>query len=154
SIEEIAARLDDCFRLLVGGSRTAPPRQQTLRGAIDWSYDRLSSVERQLFAALAIFDGGWTASAAEAVCSGPGLAREELLPVMRQLVEKSLVVVDVQPHGHRFRLLEPLRAYARERARVAADLPTLEQRHLIWCLELAEASPPQQLDPGHINLLA
>lgn len=154
NVEEIAARLDDRFRLLVSGSRAAPPRQQTLRGAIEWSYDLLSPAERRLFAALSVFDGGWTTEAVEVVCADAEMPRETVLYLLRQLVGKSLVVVDQTADGPRLRLLETLRAYARERAQATGDLANVEKRHTAWCLELAEMSPPQQLDPAHISLLA
>ncbi len=154
SVEQLAARLDDRFQLLVGGSRTAPPRQQTLRGAIDWSYALLSEPERRLFAGLSVFAGGWTLEAAGAVCAREGVDARDILVLLRQLVDKSLVVVDATPEGTRYRLLETLRAYGRERAEAAGELATLERRHLEWCLGLAEASPPERLDPKHVALLA
>jgi predicted ATPase len=70
-VEQIAARLDDRFRLLVGGNRTAPPRQQTLRAAVQWSYELLSNAQRRLFERLAVFAGGWTLEAAESICRSP-----------------------------------------------------------------------------------
>jgi non-specific serine/threonine protein kinase len=154
SVEEIAARLDDRFHLLVSGSRTASPRQQTLRNTIEWSYDLLDPAQQKLFMALGVFEGGWSAPAAEAVCGGNGTAPESVIGLLRQLVEKSLVVVDQTPDGHRFRLLETLQAYARERMQVRGELTNLEKRHLSWCLGLVEATPPQHLDPMHIQTLA
>ena len=107
-VEKIAERLNDRFRLLTGGSRTALPRQQTLRGAIDWSYSLLSEPERTLLRRLAVFVGGWTLEAAEAVCS-EGL--DDVLDALTRLVDKSLVTVD---ETGRYRLLETIRQYARE----------------------------------------
>lgn len=92
TIGQIAARLDDRFQLLRGGSRTTLTRQQTLRATIDWSYDLLSEAERLLFRRLAVFVGGWTLDAAEVMCAGNGLETAEVLPLLAQLVDKSLVV--------------------------------------------------------------
>jgi predicted ATPase/class 3 adenylate cyclase len=94
SVEQIAARLDDCFRLLTGGSRTALPRQQTLRAAIDWSYELLSGTERALLRRLSVFAGGFTLGAAETVCGEECVAPEDVLELLGQLVDKSLVVVE------------------------------------------------------------
>jgi predicted ATPase/DNA-binding XRE family transcriptional regulator len=154
SIEQLAARLDDRFRLLVGGSRTAPPRQQTLRGTIDWSYGLLSDAERRLFTSLSVFAGGWTLEAAEAICELEGIGAQDVLALLRQLVDKSLVVVDDFPHGVRYRLLETMRAYGREQAEAAGDLPSLERRHLEWYLAMAESVPYDQPDFDHIQRLA
>jgi predicted ATPase/transcriptional regulator with XRE-family HTH domain/Tfp pilus assembly protein PilF len=154
SVEQLAARLDDCFGLLVGGSRTAPPRQQTLRGAIEWSYGLLSEPERRLFARLSVFAGGWTLEAAEAVCADDVVAAHEILGLLRQLVDKSLVVAEETPNGTRYRLLEILRAYGRERTQAAGELSALEQRHRRWYLELAEASPSEELAFERVARLA
>jgi predicted ATPase/class 3 adenylate cyclase len=115
-VEQIAARLDDRFRLLTGGSRTAVPRQQTLRALIDWSYDLLAEAERVMLQRSSVFVGGWTLEAAEAVCAGDGLDHDEVLDVLAQLVNKSLVVADrEQGQETRYRLLETIRQYALER---------------------------------------
>jgi predicted ATPase/DNA-binding CsgD family transcriptional regulator len=145
TVDEIAARLDDRFNLLVGGGRTAPPRQQTLRGAIEWSYDLLGQPEQRLWAALSVFAGGWTLDAAEAVCPAASVRVDaderasSVLALLRQLIEKSMVVVDQTPDGTRYRLLESQHAYAKERAQAAGDLPALERRHLEWCVALAQS---------------
>ena len=113
-VEQIAARLDDRFRLLTGGSRTALPRQQTLRATIDWSHDLLTEPERALLRRLAVFAGGWTLEAAEAVGAGDGhRARRTVLDLLTRLVDKSLVQVDGAGGGEaRYRLLETVRQYA------------------------------------------
>jgi predicted ATPase len=112
SVEDVAARLDDRFRLLTGGSRTALPRQQTLRGAIDWSYDLLTEPERILFRRLAVFAGGWTLAAAEAVCAGEGIEPGDVLDVLAHLVDQSLVIAVTSAAGvaglTRFGMLETL----------------------------------------------
>jgi predicted ATPase len=105
SVEQIAVRLDDRFRLLTGGSRTALPRQQTLRALIDWSYDLLNDAERTLLRRLAVFAGGWTLEAAEEVYGGEETPAQEVLDLLLQLVNKSLVQTE-DPAGevrYRFR---------------------------------------------------
>ena len=108
--EQIAARLNDRFKLLTGGSRTALPRQQTLRALIDWSYDLLPDPEKALLRRLAVFAGGWTFEAAEAVCDS-----DDLLDALGHLVDKSLVAVDDCVGEARYVLLETVRQYAREK---------------------------------------
>src|SRR5215831_8611395 len=91
AVEQIAARLDDRFQLLTGGSQTVLPRHQTLRAMMDWSFELLSEAERILLRRLSVFAGGWTLEAAEAVCSGNGVDASDILDLMTQLVDKSLV---------------------------------------------------------------
>ena len=125
--EQIAARLDDRFRLLTGGSLTALPRQQTLRGTLDWSYDLLSELERTLFRRLAVFAGAFTLEAAEAVGAGDGIATDEVIDLLAGLVSKSMVVVGRETEAVRYRLLETVRQYAWEASggrRERARLPT------------------------------
>ena len=94
SIEQIAARLGHCLKLLRGGSRTALPRHQTLLAAIDWSYNLLSETEKTLFHRLSVFSGGWTLEAAENVCVGGPVERDNLLELLSGLIDKSLVSLD------------------------------------------------------------
>jgi predicted ATPase len=136
SVENIAARLNDRFRLLTGGNRTALPRQQTLRALIDWSYDLLTQKERALFRRLAVFAGGWTIEAAEAVGADGKLGEPEVLDLLTALVEKSLVAME--PNGGRYRLLESVRQYAQERLDVSGDGDVTRTRHLASYLKLAE----------------
>src|SRR5205823_6624354 len=112
SVEQLAERLDDAFRLLTGGSRMAPPRQQTMKAMLDWSYGLLDEPERALLRRLAVFAGGWDLRAAEAVCGADGIAPEDVLELLARLVEKSLVVVEEHDGRGRYRLLEPIRQYA------------------------------------------
>ncbi len=112
SVDQIAARLHDRFRLLGGGDRTALPRQQTLRALIDWSHDLLTAEERALFRRLAVFAGGFTLEAAEKVGAGGDLDERDVLDLLTRLVEKSLVALDAG--GERYRLLETVRQYAYE----------------------------------------
>ncbi|HLZ30278.1 MAG TPA: AAA family ATPase [Chloroflexota bacterium] len=115
SVDQLATRLDQCFRLLTGGSRTALPRHQTLRAALDWSYELLTESERCLLNRLAVFAGGSSLEAAEAVCAGEAIEQQDVLDLLGRLVNKSLVVALEDPDcGGRHRLLEPVRRYAHE----------------------------------------
>jgi len=135
SLEQIASRLDDRFKLLTGGSRTALPRQQTLRALIDWSFDILSEPERALLERLSVFSGGWTFEAAEA--TSPDL---DVLNVLAQLVNKSLVVMEGESGETRYGLLETIRQYAREKLEAAGGLERARDRHLDYFSGLAERS--------------
>lgn len=140
SVEQMAARLDERFRLLNRGSRMALARHQTLRAAIDWSYDLLTPPERALFRRMAVFAGGWTLEAAEVVGSDDAgvVYREDVLELLGRLIDRSLVVAD-ERHGEvRYRLTETLRLYAEERLREAGERDTCEDRALTWYLALAE----------------
>jgi predicted ATPase/class 3 adenylate cyclase len=151
SVEQIAQRLDDRFRLLTGGSRTGLPRQQTLRALIDWSYDLLSGAEQTLLRRLSVFAGGWTLEAAEQVCSGGSAREEDVLNLLGRLVDKSLVLVDdVEGQGRRYRLLEMVRQYSRDRREEQDDSDEARERHYAWFLALAEDAEAQLrgLDQG------
>ena len=153
-VEQIAQRLDDRFRLLTGGSRTALPRQQTLRALIDWSYDLLPESERALLRRLSVFVGGWTLEAAETVCQGKGVADYDVLDPLTQLVNKSLVVVDVDEGAEmRYRLLETVRQYAREKLSDAGEGMDVRDRHLEYFLGLAERAEPELTGPRVVEWL-
>jgi len=115
SVEEINSKLDRRFRLLTGGSRTALPRQQTLRSLIDWSYNLLSELEKGLFCRLAVFSGNWTLEATERVCTYPDLEEYEILDLLTSLTDKSLVGTDLNEGATYYRMLETVREYALER---------------------------------------
>jgi non-specific serine/threonine protein kinase len=138
TVEQIAARLDQRFRLLIGGSRTAMPRQQTLRATVDWSYELLAERERLLLQRLAVFAGGWTLEAAETVCSGGGIEEQQVLETLSALVDKSLVQAEAQGEAVRYRLLETVRQYAREMLQQSGEEAVVCARHLSWLLALAE----------------
>jgi predicted ATPase/class 3 adenylate cyclase len=141
SPQEIAARIDERFRLLTGGSRTAVERHQTLRRAVEWSYDLLAERERTVLDRLGVFAGGFTLEAAEAVVAGDKIEPDEVLDSVAQLVDKSLVVAEREHHDTRYRLLETIRTYALERLDDAGATDTLRQRHATWCAEfVAQAS--------------
>jgi non-specific serine/threonine protein kinase len=112
SVEQISERLEDSLRLLAGRDRTAPMRQRTLRGTMDWSYGLLGETERKLFGRLSVFAGGWTLEAAEVVGAGDGIEEEDVLDLLSGLVDKSLVVAEPGGEGApRYRMLEPIRQY-------------------------------------------
>jgi predicted ATPase/class 3 adenylate cyclase len=133
SPEQIASRLDDRFRLLVGGSRTALPRQQTLRALIDWSYDLLSEEEKGLFRTASVFVGGWTLDALEAVADDPNA-----LEHLEQLVNKSLVIAEERDNEMRYFMLETIRQYAREKLFDAKQASSARDRHFIYFDNLSE----------------
>jgi non-specific serine/threonine protein kinase len=133
---ELAVRLEDRFRLLTGGSRMGVERHQTLRAAVDWSYDALSAPERGLLERMSVFAGGCTLEAAEVVCTGGGLERDAVVDVMSQLVAKSLVVVDRQPRTARYRLFEIIRQYAREKLIASGEHERVRGRHSDWSAAL------------------
>ncbi|MGW4797355.1 ATP-binding protein [Nonomuraea sp. NPDC004297] len=148
SVGQLVERLDHRFRLLAGGARTAPARHRTLRAAVDWSYRLLSPQERLLLRRTAAFRSAWTLDLAEWVCSGPGLAEEEVLPRLCDLVDKSLVVLDGEVAGQaRYRLLETVREYALEQLAESGEEAELRRRHLTALARLA-ASFKESLAPG------
>jgi non-specific serine/threonine protein kinase len=154
SVEGIAARLDDRFRLLIGGARDALPRQRTLRATLDWSYDLLSVVEQALLRRYSVFAGGWTLAAAEAVCAGDGIEDWEVFDLLDRLVNKSLVQA-ADPDGEvRYWLLETVRQYGLQQLELANETATLRERHLRWCVTLAEQAAPALLGPKQATWLA
>jgi predicted ATPase/class 3 adenylate cyclase len=154
SVEQVAARLDDRFRLLTGGTRTALPRQQTLRALIDWSYDLLSEDERTLLCRLAVFSGGWVLEAAEQVCSGGNIKTDDVLDLLDHLVDKSLVVVDVgQNQETRYRTMETIRQYAREKLSERGESAPNRTRHLAYFLKLVRDIEPGLRGPQQVELL-
>jgi predicted ATPase/transcriptional regulator with XRE-family HTH domain/tetratricopeptide (TPR) repeat protein len=138
SVEELTERLDERFRVLTGGTRNALPRQQTMRAAIEWSYDLLSPPERRLFERLSVFVGGCALAAAEAVASDDELAASDVLDLVSSLAEKSLVVVDRTKGDSRYRLLESTRAFAQEKLAQHGLQETLTRRHAFWIADLAD----------------
>jgi predicted ATPase/DNA-binding CsgD family transcriptional regulator len=133
SVEQIASRLDDSFRLLKTESRTADPRHKTLRTTIDWSHDPLSDEERILFRRLSVFAGGWTLQAAEEVCAGEGIERDEVLDLLTHLADKSLVLVSGRDGEEaRYRFLETVRQYASEKLEKSGEEPEIGRRHAVF----------------------
>ena len=145
SVEAIAKRLDDRFRLLTTGERTALPRQQTLRALIDWSYDLLTEAERTVFRRLAVFVGGFTLEGAEAVCASGAIDRASVLDRVTGLADKSLLVVEAE--GDRYRFLETVQEYARERVAESAELGEARARHLEFYVKFCEQARPHLIGP-------
>jgi predicted ATPase/DNA-binding SARP family transcriptional activator len=142
SPEQIAARLDDAFRLLTGGSRTALPRHRTLRATMEWSFGLLGAREQVLLRRLAVFAGSFTLEAAESVCAGDPLETEDILEGVSALVDKSLVVMEPGDGVARYRLLETVRQYGVERLREAGELEGLERRFAEYFLTMVEEAEP------------
>ena len=137
SVEQITARLDDRFRLLTGGARSAQPRHQTLRTTIGWSHELCTVQERLLWARLSVFAGGFELEAAEYVCAGDGIEADEMLDVVADLVAKSVVLREDGPFGVRYRLLDTLREYGGQWLRATGDEHRLLRRHRDWYLGVA-----------------
>ena len=152
SVEKIAERLSDRFRLLTQGSRTDLPRQQTLRALIDWSYDLLDARERALFEQLSVFVGGFTLEAAEAVAAGSAIDPTDVLDLLTALVDKSLVELDAG--GERYRMLETVRQYAQEKLGDSSVAVAVRTRHLDFFLALAEKAQPELWGPEQGKWLA
>jgi predicted ATPase/DNA-binding SARP family transcriptional activator len=136
-VTALAERLNDRFRLLTGGARTALPRLQTLRAVVDWSYDLLFEDERRLFARLSVFAGGCDLDAAEAICSDDHLPEGEILDVIGRLIDKSLVVSDIAGPTARYSQLQTLWEYARERLADSGEADEVRRRHADWYLWVA-----------------
>jgi predicted ATPase/class 3 adenylate cyclase len=158
SVSQIANRLDQRLTILTSRARSGASRQQTLKATMDWSHELLTEAERIFFRRLAVFAGGWSLDAAETVTSDALLAEEDVLPLLRSLVAKSLIVVaegtaselDELPES-RYRFLETVREYGMERLQQSGELDALRTRHREWCARLAEdaysgmAGPDQKL---------
>jgi predicted ATPase len=140
SPREIAARLDERFRLLTGGRRTAVERHQTLRATVDWSYSLLDQREQTVFDRLGVFAGSFDAAAAEAIVAGEGVEPFDVLDVLVDLVAKSMVVAERSAAGTRYQLNETMRAYARDRLGEAGEGDTWRRRHAEYFVEFAEAA--------------
>jgi len=153
SVEQIASYLDDRFRLLTGGSRTALPRHQTLQALIDWSHNLLSEWERMLLHRLSVFAGGWTLDAAQSVCAGEGLESDQILDLLLRLVDKSLVIAETRGAETRYHMLETIRQYAHEKMWQAGEGERMRQRHLAYFVDLAERAEPNLRAFGMIEWL-
>ncbi|MDP9476914.1 MAG: tetratricopeptide repeat protein, partial [Actinomycetota bacterium] len=145
AVEQVAQRLEDSLSLLAAGLRTAPARQRTMRATLDWSYGLLSEPEKRLFARLSVFAGGWTLEAAEAVGEGEGIGKGEVLNLLSSLVDKSLVVAEAGPAGgvSRYRMLEPIRQYGRERLEEIGEPEQTRRRHATFFVAFAEEAEPE-----------
>ena len=154
SPDQILARLKDRFQLLTGGSRTALPRQQTLRAAVDWSYDHLGPAERTLLRRLGVFAGGWSLESAEDVAGFGEIEPSDVLDLLARLIDKSLVSSrETVDGGVRYALLETIRAYARERSIEASEWSPIEDRHAAHFLALTERAEPELTGPDQSRWL-
>ncbi len=162
SAEKIAVRLDDRFRLLSGGRRTALPRQQALRALIDWSHDLLNENEKILWRRVSVFSGGFELEAAEKICAIDKIAESEIFDLLVSLVEKSIVIHDV--YTERYRLLESIKYYGKEKLEEAGELAKVCDKHLEFFKSVLSANEISQskivekknldnLERDHINIL-
>jgi predicted ATPase/DNA-binding CsgD family transcriptional regulator len=138
SIEQIAVRVADRFQLLATGDRTAPPRQQTLRAAVDWSYELLTEPEQILLRRLSVF-AGWNLEMAEEVCADEAIPAGQVLGLLVALIDKSLVTLDQELDGHaRYRLLDTIKEYAADRLDASGERPAIRRRHSAYLLQLLD----------------
>ncbi|WP_431880679.1 BTAD domain-containing putative transcriptional regulator, partial [Micromonospora chalcea] len=153
SVDQLATRLDDRFRLLTGGSRTALPRHRTLRAMVDWSWELLSDAERAVLRRLSVFSGGAGLDAAERVCAGGAVAPGDVLDLLTALTEKSLLVAagDVAP---RYRMLGTIKEYAAQRLAEAGEADTARRAHLAYFTALAETAEPRLRRADQLTWLA
>ena len=153
SVEEIDARLHDRFTLLTGGARTALPRQRTLEAAVAWSYDLLDEDERRVFARLSVFAGSFDLAAAGAVTSGDPIEPDRVLDLLTTLVDKSLVAVVRTSGGTRYRLLETLRDYARNRLATTGEADAVHEAHTRWAVAFVQSAGAQLMGPDQARWL-
>ena len=151
SVQQILERLEDRFRLLTGGSRTALPRHQTLRAAVDWSYQHLDQPEALLFRRLSVFSGDFATDSLEAVCCDAQISAGEVMDLLSRLVDKSLVVAEAAAR-FRYRLLETLSEYGRERLAESGEADVLWRRHADHFVRLAETASEERIAEEQGNL--
>ena len=150
SPQALLTRLSQRLKLLTGGSRDLPARQQTLRGAIDWSYDLLSPGERQLFWRMAVFQGGRTLEALETVCNRDGDLQIDVLDGVQSLLDKSLIQQREGSGGEpRFWMLETIQEFAREKLQESGEEEELRRTHALFFVDLAQEADPRTREPGH-----
>lgn len=146
--QQICDGLNDRLRLLAGGARTTVPRHQTLQASVDWSYDLLSDPERLLFRRMSVFAGGFTLEAAEEICAGGDLESYQVLDILFQLVDKSLVSMEEQDDVARYRLLGTIRQYGSEKLESSGEGPNVHEKHRDYFLRLAEEAAPHLTTRG------
>src|SRR5205807_807869 len=154
SPHQILSRLDDQYRLLTGGSRTAVPRQRTLRAAVDWSHQLMGKDDQVLLRRLAVFAGGWTLAAAERVAADDTLDERDVLDVLDRLVARSLVFVEEQDGAARYRLLDSIRQYAQEKLVEAGEVVELRRRHLEAFADFVRRAEAELTGPDQAAWLA
>ena len=148
SVEQLAVRLNDKFRLLTGGPRTALPHHQTLQATIDWSYNLLSDTERALLRRLSVFSGGWTLEAAERICDGHGVEAHAVVDLLAHLADKSLIQAEYGEDEIRWGILETIRQYSRERLLESGEELEFRRRHRDWFTALVEEANLLGSDQG------
>jgi predicted ATPase/DNA-binding SARP family transcriptional activator len=153
SIEQLANRLDDRFRLLTSGSRTALPRHKTLRAVVDWSWELLTDAERTVLRRLSVFSGGASLEAAERVCAGDAVGREEVLELLTSLAEKSLLLAE-GAGAPRYRMLGTIKEYAAQRLAEAEESDPARRAHLAYFTELTETAEPHLRRAEQLDWLA
>jgi predicted ATPase len=153
SLDQLARRLDDRFRLLTGGSRTALPRHRTLSAVVDWSWDLLTEPERAVLRRLAVFSGGASLEAVERVCADEAVPRQRVLDLLTALTEKSLLVADLDGTP-RYRMLGTIREYAAHRLAEAGETELMRRAHLGYFTELAETAEPHLRRAEQLEWLA
>jgi DNA-binding SARP family transcriptional activator len=153
SVAQIAERLGDSLGFLTTGDRTRPPRQRTLRAALEWSYELLSEPERGLFGRLSVFAGGWTLEAAEAIGAAGDIPAGEVLDLLGRLVDQSLVIAEteVPEDVPRYRMLEPIRQYALELLEGSGEAPAARERHAWLFTELARVAHTELRGTGQVG---
>ncbi|GAA3467289.1 ATP-binding protein [Nonomuraea roseola] len=154
SVEQLLTRLEDRFRVLTVGSKVMLPRQRTLRALIDWSYLLCTAQEQLLWARLSVFSGSLDLEGAEHVCSGDGIATEEILDLVIGLVDKSILVREEHRSKVRFRLLETIRQYGRDRLRESGQEEKLRRRHRDWYLDLVLGAQHDWFTPDQVTWYA
>jgi predicted ATPase/DNA-binding CsgD family transcriptional regulator len=151
SIEQIVARLEDRYRLLSTGNRGGPARHQTLRAAVDWSFDLCSDREKALWARLSTFAGGFDLEAVEAVCSDDDVGPDDVFDLLASLIDKSIVLREGSGPKVRYRLLETIRAYGREQLSARGVAEEFQRRHRDYYLRLAEMSEDSWFGPDQVD---
>ncbi|MFC6079667.1 ATP-binding protein [Sphaerisporangium aureirubrum] len=153
SVGQLLERLDDRFRLLTAGSSAASKRHQTLRALIDWSYELCTGPERLLWGRASVFAGSLDLEAAEAVCPGDGIAREEVIDLVIGLVEKSVLLREEHPRGVRYRLLDTIQEYGAESLAASGDHERLALRHRDYYAGMAAAARERLFSGAQLELL-
>jgi predicted ATPase/DNA-binding SARP family transcriptional activator len=153
SLDQLAHRLDDRFRLLTGGSRTALPRHRTLRAVVDWSWELLTDAERMVLRRLAVFSGGASLDAAERVCAGDAVEPDQVLELLTSLTEKSLLLTE-GAGAPRYRMLGTIKEYARDRLAETGESDLARRAHLAYFTELTETAEPHLRRAEQLEWLA
>ncbi|MCE7010895.1 LuxR C-terminal-related transcriptional regulator [Kibdelosporangium philippinense] len=154
NLDQLTARLADCYRLPAAATRGGLPRHQTLQAAVEWSFDLCTAAEQNLWMRASVFAGGFDMAAAEQVCAAAGLPSDEMLIHLFRLVDKSVLISEPDAEQSRFRLLEPLRQYGMDRLRESGQQDSVRRRHRDYYLELAEHSEKEWFGPRQAEMVA